>query len=293
MAAVGAMLTGPQTRLDLAKSMGEPERALDAVTRDVKSLREAGFEIDDARGKSYELGMASVPLWVTPDETASLIAAQGLAERAAMPEAQTLAALIARVPALVRAACGPQAIAMFGDLVVDFRAYEGNIRKLRSAIARGRMVKVYYQAPASEAEWRAVDAARLVWVEGTLVFQGLTLPIGSEQPWQDVRDFRVDRIRALDVLDDPWQHQAVPTFRFTFRLPRKRAYLKSDFPPDAVSDDSDGSYLVTLDEASLLRARRFVLRYGAEAEVLSPPELLAEMRAIARDLAAVYGESDV
>lgn len=290
MAAVGAMLTGPQTRLELAKAMGEPDRALDAVTRDVKSLREAGFEIDDARGKSYELGVASVPLWVTPEETASLIAAQGLAERAGMPEAQTLAALIARVDPLVRAACGPQAVAMFGDLVVDFRAAEGIIRKLRTAIARGRLVRLYYQAPGSEAEWRVVDAARLVWVEGTLVFQGLTLPLDAEQAWQDVRDFRVDRIRVVDVSDQAWKHREVPTFRFTFRMPKKRAYLKSDFPPDAIADEPEGSFLVTLEEASILRARRFVLRYGAEAEVLSPPELVAEMREIARGLAAVYGD---
>lgn len=288
LAAVEALLTGPLGRADIAREVGEPDRDPDAVTRDIKTLRDAGFDIADARGRSYELGIASVPLWITPDEAASLIAAQGLAERAAMPEAHTLAALIARVPQKVRAACGPQAIAAFGDIVVDYKASESHIRVLRSAIARRRMVKLYYQAPGLEAEWRTVDAARLVWVEGTLVFQGITFPLRSAQPWQDVRDFRVDRIRTIDVLEQVWQATTVPTFKFTFRLPAKRAYLKSDFPRDAVMDDEGGDFCVTLEEASLLRARRFVLRYGAEAEVLSPPELIEEMKAITRDLAKIY-----
>lgn len=288
---IGPLLVGPQSRIDLARAVDAPDRDPDAVGRDVRALRTAGFAITDTRGKPYELDVATLPLWVTPSEMASLIAAQGLATQAKMPEATVLACLLRRIPPAVRAACSPQATAMLGDQAVDYQAAEGIVRVLRAAIARKRMVRVLYKPPNKAADWRLVDAARLVWVEGTLIFQGLQLPVCSDKQWQDVRDFRVDRIQTVEVREQVWQYPEVPTFRYAFRLPAERDYLTSDFPPQAIRFEPDGSFVVTLEESNMLRARRFVLRYGAEAEALEPPELVAELREIAESLWTRYGAS--
>ncbi|MET0620555.1 MAG: WYL domain-containing protein, partial [Thermoanaerobaculia bacterium] len=47
--------------------------------------------------------------------------------------------------------------------------------------------------------------------------------------------------------------------------------------------------ILELPAEALREARRFILAYGRHAEVLSPPELVEEMRAEAAALARTYG----
>ena len=56
-----------------------------------------------------------------------------------------------------------------------------------------------------------------------------------------------------------------------------------------VETDSAGRAILELPAEALREARRFILAYGRHAEVLSPPELVEEMRAEASALAKTYG----
>lgn len=281
------LLVAPRNRQELAEGLGEPERDLDALSRDVATCRAAGLAILKTRGrKPYELDIASLPLWVTPEEYEILHRALELACQAKMMGATTMAALLARVPSAVKSAAlapeGPQ----LAEQVVDYEPFLETRRRLELAIARKRSVRISYRKPGKPPEIRTVHAARLIWVEGTLVFRGCAPRQRDLDPWKSVRDFRVDRIEAVDVLPSPWPDSEIPMISFSFRLPADYAYLASDFHPSCVTWEPEGAFIVTLEEASLLRARRFVLRFGALAEVIGPPELRDE---VVRHVRELYG----
>lgn len=160
------LLVAPRTRQELAEALGEPERDLDALSRDVATCRSAGLAIHTTRGKPYVLDAASLPLWVTPEEYEVLHEALVLASQAKMLGTTTMAALLARVPSTVKtlglAAEGPQ----LAENVVDYEPHLETLKRLKKAIAWKRSVRISYRKPGAPPEARTVHAARLVWVEG-------------------------------------------------------------------------------------------------------------------------------
>ncbi|MEU7043409.1 WYL domain-containing protein [Streptomyces varsoviensis] len=131
-----------------------------------------------------------------------------------------------------------------------------------------------------------------------------------------VRTYRVSRVLAADVLDEPferpadfdladyWQRSSrrLEDARFQgealLRLsPRGLRLLPAQFgaagvtAADAAGEpDGDGWVRVTLPVESLPVAVHDVLRLGVEAEVLGPPELRAALTEAVRELARRYGE---
>ena len=59
-------------------------------------------------------------------------------------------------------------------------------------------------------------------------------------------------------------------------------------PKQKIETDAEGRAILELPAEAFREARRFILAYGRHAEVLSPPELVAEMRAEAEALARTY-----
>jgi predicted DNA-binding transcriptional regulator YafY len=59
-------------------------------------------------------------------------------------------------------------------------------------------------------------------------------------------------------------------------------------PQQKIETDRDGSAILELPAESLREARRFILAYGQHAVALSPPELVADLAAQARAMAAMY-----
>jgi proteasome accessory factor B len=60
-------------------------------------------------------------------------------------------------------------------------------------------------------------------------------------------------------------------------------------PRQKIETDEEGRAVLELPAEALREARRFILAYGRHAEVLSPPELVAEMRAESEAMARTYG----
>lgn len=60
-------------------------------------------------------------------------------------------------------------------------------------------------------------------------------------------------------------------------------------PRQKIETDDEGRAILELPAEALREARRFILAYGRHAEVLSPPELVEEMRAETEALARTYG----
>ncbi|HEY1434957.1 MAG TPA: WYL domain-containing protein [Thermoanaerobaculia bacterium] len=59
-------------------------------------------------------------------------------------------------------------------------------------------------------------------------------------------------------------------------------------PQQKIETDRDGAAVLELPAESLREARRFVLAYGQDAAALSPPELVADLSAETRAMAAAY-----
>jgi predicted DNA-binding transcriptional regulator YafY len=152
-------------------------------------------------------------------------------------------------------------------------------------------VRLWYRKPSAEVEPRVIHAAELVWVEGTLVYRGFGFKPLDPTATPVVRDFRIDRIERLEVLPSPWAYLEIPTLRFSFRLPAEWRYLAADFAPRAITWEPDGAFVVTLEEVSLLRAKRYVMRFGGRAEVIAPAALRAEVAAEAQAMVAMYRDA--
>jgi len=83
-----------------------------------------------------------------------------------------------------------------------------------------------------------------------------------------------------------------PAFRFRVRFsPEVSGEIREMVwhPKQKIETDSAGRAILELPAEALREARRFILAYGRHAEVLSPPELVEEMRAEASALAKTYG----
>jgi len=82
-------------------------------------------------------------------------------------------------------------------------------------------------------------------------------------------------------------------FRFRVRFTREAADEIREqrwHPQQKVEELPDGEIVLELPAVSIREARELVLRYGRNARVLSPPELVADLRAQAEALSRAYAE---
>lgn len=128
---------------------------------------------------------------------------------------------------------------------------------------------------------------------------------------RDLRDFFLGRVREWTLLPRADSYQRDPTFDVTeylragfdvrhgedqvtvrvrfspyqARWVRERQY----HPSQEAEDEPDGGLRLTLRVAGTAEIKRWLLGYGAEAEVLEPAELRAELGVEAKKLAEIYG----
>lgn len=132
------------------------------------------------------------------------------------------------------------------------------------------------------------------------------------------RTYRISRIGQLDVLDERFEyptafdlqaywtesirryeseiHPNLAEIRLSARgIEMMKAFLTPSVRAEAiVSEEADaqGWRQVTLSVGSIAHASMEILRFGADAEVVGPPELRAEISEIVSILAKVYGGGD-
>jgi proteasome accessory factor C len=117
---------------------------------------------------------------------------------------------------------------------------------------------------------------------------------------EGIRVFRVDRIEAVEALDERYEVPA--SFQVSDVFQNGRAFasdvaekVKIRFAPrvarwiaerDGGSPDADGTYIQELPLADMDWMVRYVLQYGAEAEVLAPERARSVVAQRLREIAA-------
>jgi len=239
------------------------------------------------------------PLRLAVDEaSALLVALRMLAELPGLEDRSAMSRLIAKL----EAAAGEAAAASSQVAVqVDLRSGdgpEGLAARIRAAIAAGRRVHLRYYGPRrDEATERDVDPMRLLVVEGRPYLEGWCLRA------EGMRLFRLDRVLALTVLDQPSSPPPEATERdvdqglfrpspddlhVEFELSAEGRWVAEDYPCESVSDLPDGRLRVVLRTPDTGWVRRLALRLGEDGRVISPSSLVTEVREAAAAALANY-----
>lgn len=191
------------------------------VYRDIADLQSQGVPIEGEAGVGYRMraGFDLPPLMFTRDEAQALVATVRLAQRwldaplAAHAET-ALSKIIAVLPAASRAAA--QSVAMYAPYGGASPAERAPLEPLRLAIEARRMVRLRYLDLKDVASERVVrPLACLYWGDVW------TLAAWCEQR-AAFRNFRIDRITGLDVLEQRFRDEPGKTFADLARMENRR-----------------------------------------------------------------------
>jgi proteasome accessory factor C len=236
------------------------------------------------------------PLRLAVDEaSALLVALRMLTEVPGLEDRSALSRTIAKV----EAAAGAAAVASAQFAVqLDARGAGDLAARIAGALDSGRRLHLsYYVHGRDEATERDVDPMRLLVVEGRTYLEGWCLRAEA------VRLFRLDRVLALEVLDEP---ASVPAgaeprdvdeglFRpspgdaaVELELSATGRWVAEYFPCETVEELGDGRLRVVLRTPDTRLVRRLALRLGEDGRVISPADLAAAVREDAAAALAQY-----
>ena len=257
-------------------------------------LIDLAFEGDRVR-VTFTAGMVR-PLRLTTDEAVALtVALRTLLELPGLAEGEA----VSRALAKVMAAAG-HAGERVAPVVVSVDAQEQALAVVREGLERERALHLTYYVPTrDERTERDVDPMRLLLVDGRWYLEAWCRRV------EGVRLFRLDRVDAVRVLDEPaapppqaharnvdqgvYQPEpGSPVVRL--RLDRGARWVAEYYPVEDARpvDDPPGGLAVAVRTADLAWARRLVASLGGAAVVDEPAELAAAVAADARAALARY-----
>jgi proteasome accessory factor C len=252
---------------------------------------------------SYEDGEISIsqaesiarPLRLAADEaSALLVALRMLAEAGGDRDA------VNRLIAKIETAAGAAGAASSQVTIQQFdsKRVRAVAATLSGALNDGRRVHLrHYAQKRDEDTERDVDPMRLLVVEGRTYLEGWC------RRAEGVRLFRLDRVLSVDVLDVPAEIPQTAESRnvdaglflpsesdllVELELGPEARWVAESYPCESVTELPDGRLRIGLRTPDTTWVRRFALRLGEDARVVSPPELADEVRAAAAAALALY-----
>ncbi len=249
---------------------------------------------DDGTVKVLDPQSLGRPLRLTAEEAAALLVA--LRVLAQVPGGHDRA-LIDSVTAKLEDAAGAAAAGRAAvSVTVEERVDPAVAECVRRALDEQRALHIRYAGAArDQVSERVVDPVALLSVDGRPYLSAWCRSAGAS------RTFRLDRILACDLRDEP---AAVPAeaappelgrdglrpagAAVTLDLLAGARWVAEEYPVDQVQPRAGGAVRVTLPVADERWIVRLLLRLGADARVVSPPQLADRVAAAAREALAAY-----
>jgi proteasome accessory factor C len=230
---------------------------------------------------TYDAGIDR-PLRLTQNEALALVVA--LRMLAETPGTGTRDA-IERALAKIENAAGDLADA---PVAVRLPADAEQLDAIRAAVEGGHALRLtYYTAARDETTDRVVDPLRVLMVDGKAYLEAWC------RRAEATRMFRVDRIDAFTVLDEPAAppahvdlhdvsdgvfHPTPDLPLVTLRVGRGSRWITEYYPCEEVRRDGH-EWLVTMRVTDLGWAQRLLLGLGSDVTVVGPAELVERIRA--------------
>ncbi|MFK3985583.1 helix-turn-helix transcriptional regulator [Micromonospora sp. NPDC050397] len=231
---------------------------------------------------TYDAGIDR-PLRLTQDEALALVVAlRMLAETPGIDNRDAIERALAKIEdATGDLADAPVEVRIPGD--------SDQVEALQGAVRRGKALRItYYTAARDETSERTIDPIRVLMVGGRAYLEAWC------RRAEAVRLFRADRIDAQTELDEPAMAppQAARSYDLTagvfqpspdlplvtLRVGRGGRWITEYYPCERVEPGDGEQWLVSLRVSDLRWARRLVLGLGPEVTVVSPLELVEEVR---------------
>jgi predicted DNA-binding transcriptional regulator YafY len=276
---------------DLARQFEVSKRT---IYRDVAALNEMGVPIISLPGEGYEMmeGYYLPPLIFTPAEASALfLGAQMLIGQAAgqlpIVADHALSKLAAILPSNTKAQVDQLTGLIQFILPSDrFDLDDARLMTLQRAIVERRVVHLKYHSHSqNEITERDIEPHNLAYYNGVWYVNGYC------RLRQEPRGFRLDRIDDLKLKAERFKLRHLEAaalegievrVRFDHSIGRwlrerqHYAYQREETAPDGL--------IMTYRVHRLSELTSWLLGWGAQAEVLSPPELRAEIRQIAQQV---------
>lgn len=302
----------------LAERLEVHERTVHRDLAYLRDILQAPVEYD-ARRRGWRL---SDPDWTLPpvrlaegEAVALLLGLNALAAYQGTGLEAPLRSLLDKLPLLLPEHVSVDPGDLFGGVSFMVEPLRGDPERvaatfsaLREAVAARRRAEITYYTPSrDEITVRRVDPYHLRHFEGAWYLAALCHRRG------EVRTFALDRIQRLAVLDETFPRPAQEAFspevyfgeswRLERDAERRRVVVRFDpyqarwlrgrtwHPTQEAEEGADGSLTLAFTVSGLGEVKRWVMQFGAGAEVLEPPELRGAVAAESARLAGMYGEA--
>jgi predicted DNA-binding transcriptional regulator YafY len=290
-----------------------------SVRRYMSMLQDIGIPVEGMRGRygGYRLrrGFRLPPLMWTDEEamavTLGLEVVQQLGLSQSIPTVESALAKIERVlPESLRERVQAVQETVVLDLAGRHRAEPNSyVLSLSTASYRRTSVWMRYQArPGNNEQEEAGETERTFDCYGLVYHSGRWYAIGYCHLRQDTRVFRLDRIRRLEVCEERFTPPAnFDCLAYTIqafaampsrwlaevllqtRLPQIRDAVPATFA--TLAETPSGILLRAYDD-DLAHTARFLVSLGCPFQVLQPPELVDELRELAKRILMLAAQAD-
>jgi len=309
------------TAAELADAL---EVSVATARRDLEALSAAGVPVypQPGRGGGWSLlgGSRTDLSGLTAPEARALFLLAGPGAASSDQARAALRKLVRALPATFRAEAEAAAVAV----VVDREGWSaaGRVRPpevdaLQRAVVERRRVRIDYTGATGRSSRRVLDPWGLVDKDGTWY-----LVAGTDR---GPRTFRVDRIGALEITDDPavvpddvdlqaeWDRvvgevevKRSATWATVRVAPEHVRVLRDQFgrhtvvahdvgpdggPGGEPAGEHDGRVTVRVAAPTPLDVARHLAGWGAQADVVGPPEVRAELARLGAELVAAHGRA--
>ncbi|WP_232730007.1 helix-turn-helix transcriptional regulator [Paenibacillus phocaensis] len=267
------------------------------IYRDIDALSGAGIPVYASKGKGGGIGLLpdfvlNKSLLSEDEQKEILFGLQSLAATNALQTSQVLS----KLSTLFRKE-------EVHWIDVDFSGWnsgEAERRKfgqLKTAILEQRIIKFVYYSSYGQRTERQAEPMKLQFKNRSWYLQGFCLQS------RELRTFKISRIEELEVTDTLYKRRdlevmplgvATTDDRSTsvvleLRFPPQMAYrIFDEFERVHIREQEDGAYLVTASYPEDDWVYGYLLSFGEQVEVVSPPHIREILRNKAKKIAEIY-----